>query len=74
MRTINAQPNQTLYDIALQECGDQSAAIEIALLNNMDLTDVPETGTTLVLPEVVDRRVRKYYIDNKIKPATNLPE
>jgi hypothetical protein len=66
--------NQTLFDIALQHCGDQEAATAIALLNGIDVTDTPETGTELLLPDIVNRRVFKYYNDNKIKPATKLPE
>ncbi len=74
MRTINIRQNQTLFDIALQECGNQSAAIDIALLNGIDITESPPFGTTLLLPDVINRRVLKYYQDNNIQPATKLPE
>jgi len=70
MRTIEIYPNQTLFDIALQECGDQEAAAGIALLNGLDVTDTPIAGTVLLLPDVLNRRVRKFYADNNIKPAT----
>ena len=73
MQIINIEPTQTLYDVALQECGDQSAAVDIALLNGIDVTDTPAPGTALLLPDIVNRRVGKYYSDNKIKPATALP-
>ena len=74
MRTINVQSNQTLFDIALQECGDQEAATGIALLNGLDVTATPPAGTPLLLPDAYNRGVCKYYTDNKIQPATKLPE
>lgn len=70
MRSINVEQGQTLYDIAIQYCGDQSAAIAIALLNNIDLTATLATGTALQIPAVVNRRVASYYANNNIIPAT----
>lgn len=73
MRTIKTETNQTLFDIALQWCGDCEAAARIALMNGLDITDTPQAGTVLMIPEVINRRVFKYYNDNRIKPATKLP-
>lgn len=46
MRTTTRN-NQTLPDIALQECGNIEAAFDIARLNGLSLTDELKTGQTL---------------------------
>lgn len=46
MRTTTRN-NQTLPDIAVQECGNIEAAFDIARLNGLSLTDELKTGQTL---------------------------
>lgn len=70
MQTITSKQGQTLWDIALQYCGDVSAAAEIGILNGMDVTFQPATGTSMVVPDVINKRVVKYFKDNRINPAT----
>lgn len=70
MRTISVVQGQTVYDVALQHCGNQSAAIEVALLNGIDVTADLANGTTLQVPAVVDKRVVSYYTSNKIVSAS----
>lgn len=61
---------QTLFDLALQYCGDVSAAFDIAALNDIEVTSQPAVGTVLSMPQVVNRKVVDYYEKNNIKPAT----
>ena len=68
MQTITRQDRQTLFDIAVQHCGDAQAAFDIADMNDISLTD-SET-MVLEIPAVYNRRVVDYYHTNDIKPAT----
>ncbi|MDR3287049.1 MAG: LysM domain-containing protein [Prevotellaceae bacterium] len=65
---------QTLLDIAVQEMGSAEAVFELAAANNLSITDEPENGQILQIPqstgEYVPRQIVNYYNVNKIKPAT----
>lgn len=61
---------QTLFDIALQECGSIDAAFEIASLNDVSISDIPASGMSLNIPEVKNMKTVKYYKNNGIIPAT----
>lgn len=63
--------NQTLFDIAIQACGDVQAAYDIALLNGLNITD-DIAGFDLIIPEVVNKQIVAYYSKTGIKPATGL--
>ncbi len=67
MKTLG---RQSLFDIALQECGSVEGAISIAELNDVILTDELESGTELEIDSVLDKTVSKYYTLNEINPAT----
>jgi hypothetical protein len=74
MKTIITQERQTLFDIALQHCGDANAAFEIAEINNISLSGVPAVGTSMEVPEPeapLAKRIVEYYALNKISPATD---
>jgi hypothetical protein len=73
MRAYTVQYQQSLLDIALQECGDVLAIIDIALLNNISITEDLEAGQVLLLPEATKPEVVKYYRDRKITLATDIP-
>lgn len=47
MADVIVTTNQSLLDIAIQECGTIDALLELALLNGLSITDVLEVGTKL---------------------------
>jgi hypothetical protein len=63
---------QSLFDLALQHCGSVEAAIDIALLNGLSLSDSLEVGSELLLPPVLNKPVADYYRNRNITPATAL--
>jgi len=68
---IVVQSNQSIFDIALMACGAVGAAYDIALANNVDITDNVE-GKLLVIPLELakNKRVVEYYTINTVAPAT----
>lgn len=70
MRTAVAMSGQTMFDLALQYCGDIEAAFDIASLNDMPVTSSLCPGETIRLPDVANKRVADYFKANGIKPAT----
>jgi hypothetical protein len=66
--------NQSLFDIAIQTLGSAEAAFDIALANNLSITDDLEVGHLLQIPQQTSDYVKKqtveYYRINGIKPAT----
>jgi len=75
MKTYTVQYQQSLLDIALQELGDVSGIVELALLNNIGITEDLEAGQILQIDEtkVLKPAVVKYYKDQKITLATDVP-
>lgn len=74
MKTMEANGQQTLLDIALQHCGTAEAVFAIAELNSISPDIVPCHGDIVTLPDMVNKKVVNYYSANKIVPATaNLP-
>jgi len=71
MRTITPLSGQSIVDVALMTCGTAEAAYDIALANNVDITDNVE-GKLLVIPLEVEKNKKtvEYYTINEIKPAT----
>lgn len=70
MRQVEVQNGQTIFDVAVQHCGDAEAAYDIAALNNVEVTSCPDNGTVLNVPDAVNKKVVQFYQQNKIKPAT----
>jgi hypothetical protein len=70
------QHGQTLFDIALRECGDIESVFSIARRNGLSVTDDLEQGRVIeIAPEdVMDRRVAERYATAWIDPATALSE
>mgnify|MGYP001264975549 FL=1 len=71
MATIKVQNGQSIFDIALQHCGDVAAAFDIAVLNDILLTDALAAGQSLAIPAVVNTDVVNYYKSRGIVPATD---
>ena len=68
MRIIIIQERQTLWDIAIQYCGNVETVFEI-----MNLNDISVTGTfpkEIVIPEIINQKIVDYYRTNNIIPAT----
>lgn len=66
--------NQTLQDIAILYCGTIAALFDIALLNNVSITDDLVPGQILEIPskDYGFQEVVNYFISNEIQPATIL--
>ena len=60
---------QTLFDMAVQHCGEASAAFDIAALNNLSLTDTPQAGTMLLLPNPSKPKVVDALAAHGVLPA-----
>ena len=70
MKTIITQDRQTLFDIAIQHCGDREAAFQIADINDISLTAELPAGLSVTVPDVINQKVFDYYRINNIIPAT----
>lgn len=68
MITVTSQ--QSTLDLALQYCGSLEAAFDLALLNNVSITDDLSGGQQLDVPAALSKDVTKYYAVNDIRPAT----
>ena len=71
---IQIKDRQTLFDIAIQHCGDREAAFQIADINNLPLTATLSVGLSLEIPTPSNQRVVDYYTSNSILPATAAAE
>jgi len=73
MNTITPLPGQSIFDIALMTCGIAEAAYDIALANDINITDSVE-GVALAIPGSIEKnkKVVEYYAINLIEPATEL--
>lgn len=73
MNTVKSLPRQSLFDIALMTSGSAEAALTLARLNDMSVTDMPESGRIITLSgEVLRPGVVNWYDVNRITPATDL--
>lgn len=68
--------NQSLLDIAIQEYGTIEAAFDLALANDLEVTDMLAPGMTLELPvsEYEDREMARYFKSRNNHPATGIFE
>ena len=73
---IIALHNQTLHDIAIRHCGSIDAVIDIAVLNNVSITDDLVPGHLLNLPtkDYAAQEVINFFELNQMEPATALTE
>ena len=71
---VKVLENQSLFDLAVQECGGIEAVFGLAVLNGLSVTDSVEPGTLLKLTSglVASSAIRGYYQARKLKPATNI--
>ncbi len=75
MNEIQVYNGQNLLDVALIYYGTIKAALDIAIANNMQLTDDLRPGQILLLPtsRYINPEIQKYYEIKQIKPATAEP-
>jgi hypothetical protein len=73
---ITALNNQSLLDVAIRHCGTVEAVVDIAILNNISITDdlVPGQLIALAVKDYGNQEVINYFSGNKIDPATALTE
>jgi len=64
--------NQSLLDLALQHTGTIENIFELAMLNNLSITDDVVAGKVLTIPteSFTNKDILTYYIAKKIQPAT----
>jgi len=62
--------NQSLFDVAIQRMGSAEAALTVAILNGLSITDPLEAGHGLLLSDVVNGDIAGYFSDRNIAPAT----
>lgn len=68
--TIRAKDNQSLFDLAIQSSGSIEAAVSMAVLNDLALSDELVPGTAIEESSVVSSQIVNYYISRGILPAT----
>lgn len=61
---------QTIFDVAIQECGSAEAGYDLAMLNGISVTDDLTAGQELLVPEATNKQIKAYYSQKNIKPAT----
>ncbi|MCI7747793.1 MAG: LysM domain-containing protein [Paraprevotella sp.] len=62
---------QTLADVAIQEYGSWEAMISISRENGISMTEVPNAGTELTMPDATwNRTMQNYCKSNDVSPAT----
>lgn len=68
---VRVKDGQTLADLAVQEFGAWEAMTAIAHKNGLSMTDVPEAGSELTLPDGVwNRAMERWCKANGVSPAT----
>jgi hypothetical protein len=70
MRVIKVGQGQNLFDVALQYCGAAEAIVEIAILNEIGVTD-DINMLNLKVPDYFNRKNAEYFSNNNFIPATN---
>ena len=68
----NVLKGQNLHDIAIQELGTADAAFDIAVRNDIAVTDLlnPEEGIVIPDDSVRDPKTVNFYDTKGLKPAT----
>lgn len=70
MTTVTVLDRQSIFDIAIQHCGAAEAAYDIALLNGISITDELPVNSLIQKPDVIDKTIVDFYLQNNIIPAT----
>lgn len=64
---------QSIFDISAQQYGTSEGIVEVALANDISITDEPTAGEEILIPAFINpnKKVLKYYAENNIIPATS---
>ncbi len=71
---VTVLDRQSIFDMAVQSSGSAEAAFEVAILNNLSITDDLEAGQELILLQIVNKEIATYYANRQLKPATGITE
>jgi hypothetical protein len=72
MAKVVVLEEQTLFDIAVQECGSIEAAFELAVNNGLFVTDTVNAGGEITGAAKVKDAVADYFAVNRLRPATRI--
>ena len=74
MKSVKVLDGQTLVDIAIQELGDGERVIELATLNEMNVTDDLVSGEYVEVPDYdkSKRSMVNLFADDANKPASGI--
>ncbi len=67
---IEVHDRQSIFDLSIETMGSPEAAFILAADNNLSLTDDLFTGQVLELNAIDNRKIKTYFKDRKLKPAT----
>ena len=68
---MKIKDGQTLLDAAIQEFGSWEAMMDIAILNDLTMTDIPDADTDIILPDkIYNKTMQTYCKNNDVSPAT----
>lgn len=70
---VQALEGQSLLDLAIQTAGSVEAAIEMAMSNDVSISDDVDLVEKRVV-EVRNKRIEQYYTQRDIKPATAITD
>jgi LysM repeat protein len=69
---MKVKKGQSVWDVSIKETGSIEAAMEIARLNDIEVTEELEAGTELVIPGVNDQELVDFLKVKKAEPATQI--
>ena len=67
---MKALSGQSVFDLSVQSSGSIEAAVELAVMNGLSLSDGLEAGVTLIEPSIISSQIVGYYGSRGIMPAT----
>ena len=70
MNTVQANGRQSLFDVAIEHCGTAEAALLLALLNGISLTDDLTVGQDIDVQTIDAPQVVQSFAVNNWQPAT----
>lgn len=71
--SVEVKPYQSLFDLAIQAQGTVNAAFEMAVLNNISVTDTLTAGDSISTSvETKDVEIATFYKNKELFPATAL--
>lgn len=69
MKKILIHTHQSVSDVAIQFTGTVAGLFDVALANDIGITDQLNAGDTLIIGEVYDEQITNYFYSRGITPA-----